>query len=527
VRTQPSIEGAEVAERRRSSRELSSKQALASGYPQAMQVTPSRWNRIRLPAAQRAAAGFVIVLAAGAGTGLGRVAAGLSGSSVTLAAVALVVVGGLIMLGLRRPAALATLGFALLPLVRQEPAPVDLAFALLILCVLLVAQGRLNVQPSIALATAAFAAVTIVSVAGASDNSRAVKYEATTLYLIGTALALSAIFWNVRAARNCIAAYLIGASVSAIAAVLALFVSYPGSHLLLYDPHRVMAFFKDPNVFSGFLVPGIAIVVDELAQPRLLPWGFKTKLATLAALGAGLLFAFSRAAYLNGAIAVATVVAVHAMRRGGGRYAMRLLLAVGLVGSTGVALLVATHSTHFLESRSHLQTYDQQRFATQSEALHSATKHLFGFGPGQVEVNLPLSSHSLYARVAYEQGVPGLITLAVLFGLTLAIALLLASLPSRVGVGGAALLGSWLGLLANSAFIDTLHWRHLWIFGGLIWANFAYSTSRRRAEASLTAVTGEERVQTALPSHGRAPERPGRGPRAGLAAHAEGSDRAD
>jgi hypothetical protein len=38
------------------------------------------------------------------------------------------------------------------------------------------------------------------------------------------------------------------------------------------------------------------------------------------------------------------------------------------------------------------------------------------------------------------------------------------------GIGSAALLGAWCGLVANSAFVDTLHWRHLWLVAGLIWA---------------------------------------------------------
>jgi hypothetical protein len=37
------------------------------------------------------------------------------------------------------------------------------------------------------------------------------------------------------------------------------------------------------------------------------------------------------------------------------------------------------------------------------------------------------------------------------------------------GIGAAALAGAWCGLLANSAFIDTLHWRHLWLVAALIW----------------------------------------------------------
>jgi hypothetical protein len=414
-----------------------------------------------------------IGLAMAVGVGLGKVGSSLPASRLTLAAVGILLAALLLALGLWRPSVLAAVGFALLPLVRREPAPVDLALAALVFAVLIAAPQRIKLRPGVGIAVAAFAGVTVLSLANANDAGRAARYEWTTLYLIAAGIVMSAIFWNITAARRCITAYLGGAVASSILGVAALFVSYPGSHLLLYDPHRTMAFFKDPNVFSGFLVPGIAILVDELANPKLLPWRVRTKVAALAALGAGLLFAFSRAAFLNATIAVFVVLGVNLTRRGGIRHATRILAPIGAVVVVGYGLLAITHQTHFLESRSHLQSYDAQRFATQSEALHDATRHLFGFGPGQVEVNLPLASHSLYARVAYEQGVPGLITMLALFGLTLAIALVLAARPSYVGLGGAALAGTWCGLLANSFFIDSLHWRHLWLFAGLIWANLA------------------------------------------------------
>ena len=31
---------------------------------------------------------------------------------------------------------------------------------------------------------------------------------------------------------------------------------------------------------------------------------------------------------------------------------------------------------------------------------------------------------------------------------------------------------AWVGLLANSLFVDTLHWRHLWLVAALIWAGW-------------------------------------------------------
>jgi hypothetical protein len=47
------------------------------------------------------------------------------------------------------------------------------------------------------------------------------------------------------------------------------------------------------------------------------------------------------------------------------------------------------------------------------------------------------------------------------------------------------LLGLWVGLIANSFFIDTLHWRHLWLVAGLIWAG----ASRRGSGQPLGALS--------------------------------------
>ena len=69
-----------------------------------------------------------------------------------------------------------------------------------------------------------------------------------------------------------------------------------------------------------------------------------------------------------------------------------------------------------------------------------------------------------------EQGPLGLAVLVMLLGATLALAGANAvSGRDAHGVGAAVLLGAWCGLLANSAFVDTLHWRHLWFVAALIW----------------------------------------------------------
>jgi hypothetical protein len=45
-------------------------------------------------------------------------------------------------------------------------------------------------------------------------------------------------------------------------------------------------------------------------------------------------------------------------------------------------------------------------------------------------------------------------------------------------IGSAALLAAWCGVLANSFFIDTVHWRHLWLLAGLIWAATPHDGNR-------------------------------------------------
>jgi hypothetical protein len=62
------------------------------------------------------------------------------------------------------------------------------------------------------------------------------------------------------------------------------------------------------------------------------------------------------------------------------------------------------------------------------------------------------------------------VTIVALLAGTLALALGNAAAGRDAhGVGAAVLLGAWCGLLANSAFVDTLHWRHLWVVAALIW----------------------------------------------------------
>ena len=168
------------------------------------------------------------------------------------------------------------------------------------------------------------------------------------------------------------------------------------------------------------------------------------------------------------------------LRRGGLRVALRAVAALSIAAVAGFGLLWVTGSLDFLQQRSRLETYDKDRFGAQNAAFHRMTEHVLGFGPGQVEANLDISTHSLFARSAFEQGVPGLALVTALMLATLAYAVIFARRNGRLhGIGSAALLGSWLGLMANSFFIDTIHWRHLYVLAALIWTGYMTTTVLR------------------------------------------------
>lgn len=368
------------------------------------------------------------------------------------------------------PVALLGLGFCLLAIVPTDPAPVDVVLGVLILVTALSRRVRPAVPATVGIPLLLFAAVTVLSTVTADSWSRALVFEATTIYLVVLAAWLTWVLRGRRALRVAVQAYLVAAAVSGVAAALALYVGFPGSDTLLYDPFRAQGLFKDPNVFGPFLVPAAAILLEEIGRPRLLRWPRFLVLAAFLSCTIGVVVAFSRAGWLNYVIAIGAVVVAFLARRGGRRGKRRVLACLAATAVVGVVVLVASGSLSFLEQRSGKKAYDQQRFASQALAYDSIDHTALGHGPGQADVGLPISPHSIYARTTYEQGAVGLTLLVLVLGTTALAAYRLARRDLDLhGVGGAALLGSWLGIVVNGAFVDTLHWRHLWVVAAMIW----------------------------------------------------------
>jgi O-antigen ligase len=390
----------------------------------------------------------------------------------TLTATAAVVLGGgaIVMFMLARYEQGVALGFLLLGVVRVEPAPSDALLA--VAAALAAASGRLDLRRVPAWVPPLIVAVigvNVVSAAAAVDLGVALRFLTITLYLALFALWTASYLRTPQRMRTAIGAYVTGAVVLAGMAVLALFVAYPG-HGLLAASGRAQGLFKDPNVFAPFLIPAALIALEETVRPRLLGWRRDTSAAVLAILFLGVLFAYSRAAWLNLAVALTVMLTVAALRRGGGRAAAAALALVLAMAALAALAIVVSGSEPFLEERARVQTYDTDRFGAQRSGVQLAAEHPLGIGPGQFELVEPVSAHSLYVRSLAEQGPLGLALMVALLAGTLALAARNAAAGrDAYGVGSAVLLGAWCGLLANSLFVDTLHWRHLWLLAALIW----------------------------------------------------------
>jgi O-antigen ligase len=440
--------------------------------------------RVSLP---RAGALHAASRAGAATLALGLLALGLvqaldaSGVSFALALAGGVGLIGFLLLTIRHYDTAIAIGLLLMGVVRFEPAPPDLVFAVIMCVAAVTGRFRLSrVPPLLRWIVALLLFVNLASMTDIVSSSAAVRFLLITVYLAIFALWLTAFMDSPSRSRLVVVTWLVIAVASAVVASLALHFPIPGRQFIngsVDNGERASGLFKDPNVFGPFLIPIALILLEQHIAPkvpRLLRLRAGTTWLLLLALTLGVLFSYSRAAWANFVIAIVVMLAASSMRRRGSRRALRALGAMLLVGGITLVILSASGSVHFLEQRAHAQSYDTHRFAAQSFGWTLGWTHPVGVGPGQFEFHSPIASHSTFVRVFAEQGPLGLLLWVTLLLATLVLALRNVVLGrDTYGIGSAALLGAWCGLIFNSAVVDTLHWRHLWVVIALVWAGAA------------------------------------------------------
>ncbi|WP_344703110.1 O-antigen ligase family protein, partial [Salinicoccus jeotgali] len=135
-------------------------------------------------------------------------------------------------------------------------------------------------------------------------------------------------------------------------------------------------------------------------------------------------------------------------------------------------LINNTEAGELFNRRTSLQTYDEDRFSEQQKAIDYLELYPLGFGPGQSEEFLKQSTHSLYIRVFTENGfIGGLIIILFLITTLLRSLVISRQAPEKYREFYKLVTICIIGIIFNSFFVDTLHWRHLWFLLAIPWMN--------------------------------------------------------
>ncbi|MDV3427264.1 MAG: O-antigen ligase family protein, partial [Bacillota bacterium] len=366
---------------------------------------------------------------------------------------------------------LLALNIGLLFIALIEPSPSDILFLFILIFAFIkreVIFNKIRRQRLYFFFITVFLIISSLSFINVSVLSTSLRYYLITIYLICYSFIIFS-FSDEFNYRLIFKVYIIGSSIAAVLGILG-YLGFGGS-ILIYDLERTKSLFKDPNVFGPYLVPSIILLIYNFKENKI----FKSVPGILLLIinFVGLILSFSRGAYLSLAAALLLYFILNIK-------AVNLKKAIKyiLIFSSVICIIwfgfLSQDWKEFFISRLTLQSYDSTRFSVQAKGLHLSLTHFLGFGPGEFEYimtsyfNEPISAHSLYIRTLVESGLIG----AILFFCSFIYIMIRLFNINRKGEFENKYLASILfsvtaGILLNSLVIDSIHWRHLWLFAGL------------------------------------------------------------
>ena len=379
----------------------------------------------------------------------------------------------------------------LLPIAFVEPSPSDFLF--IVILILAFELRILNIKKFrknklVFKCIFGFIGLNVISILKAENIFSSIKYTAITIYLLMLAMIIllyepKKVFNRVLGMRGeghetndskymlIFNAYVVGSTVSAVLGIMGYIGIMP--EWLTYDPYRTQGLFKDPNVFGPFLVPTLVILIDDLKKKKVIRSKVYVHILLLFVNALGILLSFSRAAWACALLAIAIYFALSLKKE---NLIKAAYLCVGLAVIMGLVWLILPDGDFkaFIAERANLQLYDSERFSVQQVGLELGYDKLIGYGPGQYEdvvekrIGFKHSAHSLYIRTMLESGSLSLILLLTAIG-NIIYRLFLAERYSkkRLVVNYSVPVSIMVSFMVNSIVIDTIHWRHFWLFIGI------------------------------------------------------------
>jgi hypothetical protein len=326
----------------------------------------------------------------------------------------------------------------------------------------------------------------LVSVINVVGEQKTVQYAITSIYL-----AMAALLFACLLARNTEtrfgalrSAYIATAIVSSLIGLAAYLHLTPAYDQFVWVG-RVRSTFKDPNVFGPFLILPALFLIESMITRRIT---MRNLIGTMILLAA-LLFSFSRGAWINFVLSAAVMLALLVLCGPTPKARLRPILlgalAIGAVLLALGALLTIESVRNMLLERAQLtQSYDVGdggRFFLQAIAFREIFDHPLGLGPYEFARIYGLQQHNVYMQAFLVYGWAGGVSYIALLAATLYVGLRYAFVRAPWQYSLAATTAAFVGNTIESYIIDTDHWRHFFLYLGVIWGLAAASILRPRA----------------------------------------------
>ncbi|KRA99967.1 hypothetical protein ASD83_05670 [Devosia sp. Root685] len=320
--------------------------------------------------------------------------------------------------------------------------------------------------------------------------SEALIFTAVTIFLMLTSYFVANYLAESteRRMRVIVRAYTVIAVILAIIGTLAYLRLMPGADLFLrYD--RAKATFKDPNVYAPFLVLPAMFALQRVLLGR--GWQALIAAGVFFVLFVGVFVSFSRGGWGHFAASSLITLVLVFLLEAGARDKVRILL-MTLIGAGMLVvalggLLSVPAVANFFELRASSQNYDTGetgRFGRQGYALELALDNPWGIGPGEFR-NLRIieEPHNVYITVVHVYGWGGGLLYYLLVIATLWKGTVMLLRPSPYRLMAIPVMATFTMVVAESAIIDSDHWRHFFLLIGMVWGLSTAIANEHRVSA--------------------------------------------
>ena len=308
--------------------------------------------------------------------------------------------------------------------------------------------------------------------------SSAVIHQLVTLFLATGAFVLAGYVAEdpEPRAKLVLCCYVIACLLATAAALTGYFRIIPSAYDLFTNYDRARGTFKDPNVYGAAIAPAVVSVVWVMLRGR--PMHALIAAAVALPLIIGLLVSFSRGAWISTAFSLFILIAIVLFRSRRATDFNRFGK-VSIIGATGLMCALALASQldqvrNLLGQRANLdQSYDvgpNGRFGGQEKARALIVENPFGIGTHTFRDTYHHEEpHNVYLTTFLNAGWLG--GMIYILGVAATLYLGFRTALQRTRLQGPAVIAfaSFAGLAFEGFVIDSDHWRHFFLFAGLIW----------------------------------------------------------